>query len=196
VNKMSKLQTILYVTSNKHKFNEASYILAKTGITVEQYPHRPPEIQSDSLEEIAKHDCELVQNEVHRPIIVEDAGLFISHLKGFPGPYSSYVLRTIGNEGVLKLMMGVKNRGAIFRSAVAFASPGQPCHTFLGETRGHISESIRGKYWGFDPIFIPEAGDGSTYAELKAEAKNLLSHRFKALAKFAEWLKKQRYGTN
>lgn len=193
---MPKLQTILYVTSNKHKFSEASSILAKIGITVEQYPHRPTEIQSDSLEEIAKHDCELVQNEVHRPIIVEDAGLFITHLKGFPGPYSSYVLRTIGNEGVLRIMKGVNDREAIFRSAVAFASPSQPCLTFLGETHGHISESIRGKHWGFDPIFIPEAGDGSTYAELNAVEKNLLSHRFKALTKFAGWMRKQRFGTN
>lgn len=193
---MPKTQSVLYVTSNKHKFNEAQSILTQAGIVIEQYPHRPREIQSDSIEEIAQNNCERVRKEVHRPIIVEDAGMFIHHLKGFPGPYSSYVLRTIGNQGILKLMKDVNNRAAIFRSAVAFATPSQPCIIFLGETHGHISQRTRGTHWGFDPVFIPEEGDGSTYAELKEEEKNRLSHRAKALAKLVRWLKNQRFAAD
>jgi XTP/dITP diphosphohydrolase len=196
VRKTPKIQPILYVTSNEHKFTEAKGILAQSGIKIEQYPHRPIEIQSDSIEEIAKHDCELVQKEIHRPLIVEDAGMFVHHLKGFPGPYSSYVLRTIGTQGILKLMKEIDNRAAIFRSAVAFSTPSHPCTIFLGETHGHISQKIRGTHWGFDPIFIPEVGGGSTYAELKEEEKNRISHRSKALAKLVEWLKKQRLATD
>lgn len=186
---MPKSQSILYVTSNKHKFNEAQIILAAAGVLIEQYPHRPREIQSDSLNEIAQHDCEQVRQEVKHPIIVEDAGMFINHLKGFPGPYSSYVLRTIGNQGILKLMKNVDNRSAVFRSAVAYGTPNHPSIVFLGETHGQISQKARGIHWGFDPIFIPEEGDGSTYAEMKEEEKNRLSHRSKALAKLVEWLK-------
>ncbi len=147
------------------------------------------EPQSDSLEEIAQHGCQQVQQEVNQPIFVEDAGMFIQHFKGFPGPYSSYALRTLGNPGILKLMEGVENRTAIFQSAIAFAIPKKTCVGFKGETRGSIANSIRGTHWGFDPIFIPAEGDGSTYAEMPLETKNHFSHRAKALKQLLIYLR-------
>ncbi len=180
---------LLFATSSKHKFIEAQAILGKVGIAVEQHPHRPPELQANSLEEIARHSCLQIFQEVRRTVFVEDAGMFIHELNGFPGPYSHYVLDTIGNEGILKLMKGVDDRKAVFRSAVAFASPGQPCRIFIGETIGYITEEQRGTHWGFDPVFVPTEGDGRTYAEMRSE-KNRYSHRARALAKLAEWLSK------
>ena len=162
--------------------------MARYGIPVERYPHRPPEIQADTLEEVARHSLEQLLRVVKRPVFVEDAGLFIRSLSGFPGPYSSYVLHTIGNPGILKLMEGVTDRAAAFRSVVAYAAPEQPCLLFTGETLGHITHEIRGTHWGFDPIFVPAEGDGRTYAEMGDEEKNRLSHRAKALAKLASFL--------
>jgi len=179
---------LLFATGNPHKFAEAKAILSRSGIHVKQYPHRPPEIQADTLEEIARHSVEQILAKVKHPIFVEDAGLFIHSLNGFPGPYSSYVLRTIGNAGILKLMEGAAERKATFCSAVAYAAPGQPCLVFTGKTQGQIAHEIRGTHWGFDPIFIPIEGDGRTYAEMKTEEKNRLSHRAKALAKLANYL--------
>jgi len=180
---------LLFATGNKNKFTEAQAILGRAGIKVEQYTARPPELQSDSLEEIARDNLLHVLEEVHRPVFVEDAGLFIDKLNGFPGPYSSYVLRTVGNPGILKLMEGIDERAAVFRSAVAYGSPKQPCIVFVGETQGEITHEVRGTHWGFDPIFSPHEGDGRTYAELSTEAKNRISHRAKALTKLAEWLR-------
>jgi XTP/dITP diphosphohydrolase len=180
---------LLFATGNKNKFAEAQAILSHAGISVEQYSARPPELQSDSLEDIARSNCLQVLGEVRRPVFVEDAGLFIHQFNGFPGPYSSYALRTIGNPGILKLMEDVKNRGAVFRSVVAYGSPDQPCVVFVGETQGQIIRQIRGTHWGFDPIFSPQEGDGRTYAELSAETKNRISHRAKALTKLADWLR-------
>ncbi|MFX1474557.1 MAG: XTP/dITP diphosphatase [Promethearchaeota archaeon] len=186
--------TILFATSNKHKLTEAKAILSQVGISIKQYPHRPPELQADSLEEIARHSVEQILQEVSHPVFVEDAGMFIHHLNGFPGPYSHYVLDTIGNVGILKLMKDVENRRAVFRSAVAFASPSQHCKIFIGETLGYITKEIRGSHWGFDPVFVPIEGDGRTYAEMGAE-KNKYSHRARALSKLAEWLSKQQQTT-
>jgi XTP/dITP diphosphohydrolase len=180
--------TILFVTGNKDKFSEAERILKRVGFTVEQYPNRPVEIQSNSLEEIAQHSCTQALRQTNQPLFVEDAGLFIYHYNGFPGPYSSYVLRTLNNPGVLKLMDGVKNREAVFRSVIAYGAPNQEIRCFEGRTKGTIAHRIRGKRWGFDPIFIPAEGDGSTYSEMPTEMKNQLSHRAKALAKFSQWL--------
>ncbi len=183
-----KSTPLLFATSNKHKVTEAQAILSQVGIAVEQYPHRSPEIQADSLEEIARHSCEQILQEVRRPVFVEDAGMFIHHLNGFPGPYSHYCLDTIGNVGILKLMKDVEDRKAVFRSAVAFASPDKPIIIFTGETPGYITHEIRGTRWGFDPVFKPTESDGRTYAEMRAEEKNKCSHRARALSKLAEWL--------
>lgn len=185
---MASQPLLLFVTGNENKFTEAQRILKRIGIDIEQFPNRPPEIQADSLDTIARHCCEKIVKEVNRPVFVEDAGMFIFQLKGFPGPYSSYVLRTISNPGILKLMEGVKDRTAVFRSTIAYASPNQECVIFRGETFGEISRRIRGTHWGFDPIFIPQEGDGSTYAEMPVDMKNRISHRAKSLAKFASWL--------
>lgn len=180
---------VLFATSNQHKVTEAQAVLREAGITVEQYPHRPPELQADSLEEIAHHSCIQLLEEVKRPVFVEDAGMFIHKFSGFPGPYSHYVLDKIGNSGILKLMNDVVDRKAVFRSAVAYACPSQPCRIFIGETQGRIAKEIRGTHWGFDPIFIPLEGDGRTYAEMMVE-KNKYSHRARALTKLAKWLRK------
>ncbi len=179
---------IIFVTSNQNKFVEAQSILKRAGVALEQYPHRPIEIQSSSLQEIAHHSCEQVLREIKRPLFVEDAGMFIYHFNGFPGPYSSYALHTIRNPGILKLMKGVKDRTAVFRSVIAYGEPGSEIRLFEGETLGVISQQIRGTHWGFDPIFIPQEGDGSTYATMPIEMKNRLSHRAKSLAKFTTWL--------
>jgi len=121
-------------------------------------------------------------------VFVEDAGLFIDALNGFPGPYSSYVYRTIGVEGVLKLVEG-KSRGAAFVSVIALYHPGKGVRVFKGMCRGVIAQHPRGfSGFGFDPIFIPE-GVGKTFAEMREDEKNKLSHRGEAARKLIEWLK-------
>jgi XTP/dITP diphosphohydrolase len=178
---------LLFVTGNKNKFAEAQRITKRAGIVIEQFHERPIEIQSNSLHKIAQHSCEVALNRLKRPLFVEDAGLFIYHLNGFPGPYSSYVLKTLDNPGILKLMQAEKNRVAVFRSIIAYGEPDREIQLFEGETRGTISRRIRGTEWGFDPIFIPDEGDGSTYAEMPDDMKNRISHRAKSLVKFVNW---------
>ena len=38
------------------------------------------------------------------PVIKNDSGLIVEALKGFPGPYTSYIEDTITEVGLLKLM--------------------------------------------------------------------------------------------
>lgn len=181
---------ILFVTGNKNKFAEAQKITKRAGILIEQYHGRPVEIQSNSLHDIARHSCQQALEEVKQPLFVEDAGMFIYQFNGFPGPYSSYVLKTIDNPGILKLMEGQKNRVAVFRSVIAYGEPKREIQLFEGETLGTISRRIRGTEWGFDPIFVPDEGDGSTYAEMPDDMKNRISHRAKSIAKFVNWVLK------
>jgi len=183
---------IFFATGNLHKFNEARKILAEYDISVAMLKIKTLEIQSDDIEEIAKASVLNATREVNLPTIVEDAGLFIEALNGFPGPYSSYTYRTIGVHGILKLLKGVENREAQFRSVVAFYDPSnESLKCFQGIVEGVIARKPKGySGFGFDPIFEPKEYIGKTFGEMSIEEKNRFSHRAKALRKFAEWYRR------
>jgi len=178
-----------FVTGNIHKFNEACQVLAEYKVATAMLKIGTVEIQDDSIDSIAKATARDAAKKCGLRVIVEDAGLFIEALNGFPGPYSSYVHRTIGNRGILKLMENAEKRDAHFDSVVAFCSPEvESPRCFHGKAEGKISLEARGKLgFGFDPIFEPSAGRGKTFAEMTMTEKNRCSHRAQALRKFAKW---------
>jgi XTP/dITP diphosphohydrolase len=191
-----KGRIVFFATGNIHKFNEARSILTGLDIAVGMLRVKGTEIQSDSLREIAQASALDAFKRCGLPVIVEDAGLFIDALKGFPGPYAAYAYKTIGNKGLLKLLKGVENRKARFQSAIAYCdSEAKAPVVFEGEAEGEITAEERrgsGKAgFGFDPIFKPN-GSAKTFAEMTLEEKNGFSHRAKAIRKFAEWYKKLR----
>lgn len=179
---MQMSSSIFFASSNENKFKEASAILSGFGISLEFFKCKLQEIQTNSLEEVAQHKARQAFSLCSKPVIIEDDGLFISSLKGFPGPYSSYALDTIGNKGIFRLLS--KQRSATFRSIIAYCEKGGDVMLFDANVRGKISKKIHGSKWGFDPIFIPE-GQTLTYSQLKN--KNIISHRYLALKKFANW---------
>ncbi|MDD1736981.1 MAG: non-canonical purine NTP pyrophosphatase, partial [Methanothrix sp.] len=86
---------IYFVTSNKGKHAEARAIFAD----LVQKDIGYTEIQADTLEEVAAYGIKEVVARLDGPVMIEDAGLFVEALQGFPGVYSAYVQRTIGNAG-------------------------------------------------------------------------------------------------
>lgn len=121
-----------------------------------------------------------------RPLFIDDSGLFVDALKGFPGVYSSYVFKTLGCEGILRLMEGVEGRGARFECCIGYMEPGGDPYIAKGVAHGTISRGMAGTGgFGYDPIFVPEGGS-RTYAQIDVAEKNTLSHRGRAMAKFIE----------
>jgi XTP/dITP diphosphohydrolase len=177
-----------FVTSNVHKFQEARRVLSEYKIATAKLKVGAIEIQDYNLENIAKFSALDAVKNCGLPIFVEDAGLFVEALNGFPGAYSAYVYRTVGTKGILKLMKNIKNRDAYFQSVIAFSSPEEQPICFRGKVKGKISSQERGTSgFGYDPIFVPSKGDGRTFAEMSTAQKNEYSHRAEALRKFAEW---------
>src|SRR5574340_873704 len=173
---------VFFASSNKNKFAEAKSITSKFGLKLKFLKSNLQEIQANTLEEIARHKAIQAFSLCSKPVIVEDAGLFIKSLNVFPGPYSSFVFDTIGNKGILKLVSA--QRDAVFRSIVAYCEKDGDVHLFSADVNGMISKEEHGKRWGFDPIFIP-SGKNKTYSQL-AE-KNQISHRYMALKNFSNW---------
>ncbi len=173
---------VLFASSNRNKFNEAKNILATNKINLGFFKSSLTEIQAKSIKQIAALKVDDAFRQCHRPVIIEDAGLFIESLNGFPGPFSSYVFKTIGNSGILKLVGS--NRNAFFHSVVAYCDNKYGVMLFDAKVEGKISKNSSGKGWGFDPIFIPK-GKNKSYAMITD--KNEISHRYKALKKFSNW---------
>jgi XTP/dITP diphosphohydrolase len=179
-----------FVTGNIHKFNEARRFLAEYNISVAMLNIDAIEIQDDGLENIARFSAIDAAQKTNLPVFVEDAGLFVKALNGFPGPYSSYVYRTVGARGILRLMQSERKRDAYFSSVVAFCNPQESLEPkiFQGKVEGTIIYNERGKQgFGFDPIFQPYGRNGRTFAEMTTQEKNNYSHRAQALRKFAKW---------
>ena len=181
---------VFFATGNFNKFNEARMILREYGFASAMIKAKTIEIQNDSLAEIAKASAIEAFKFSHLPVMVEDAGLFVQELKGFPGPYSAYAYRTIGNAGMLKLMEKAGNREATFRSVIAYYDGSAEPVCFEGEVEGVLAYEERwgnGKVgFGFDPIFFP-SGSNKTFAELNLDEKNRASHRAVSIRKFVEW---------
>ena len=184
---MTTRPNIVFVSRNPGKAREVKFIIEKFDLCVELNDLEKVEIQGDSSVRIAEESARELLPRIKRAFIVEDAGLYVPSLSGFPGPYSRHVLGTLGCQGVLKLLESTDSRAAYFESTVAYADGDGKIETFLGRVNGTISREIRGKEgFGFDPIFVP-LGSSKTFGELSLEEKSEISHRRRSLQAFAEW---------
>jgi XTP/dITP diphosphohydrolase len=188
-----KGRVIFFATNNVNKFDEARRVLAKYNIAVGMLRVKSLEIQGERLEEIAKASVVDAFEKCRLPVIVEDAGLSVDALNGFPGPYAAYVYKTVGNQGLLRLMKGIQPRRARFESAVAyFSAELESPVCFHGQVLGKIVDEERRRSnrsgFGFDPVFTP-LNSSKTFAEMSIAEKNKHSHRARAFRKFAVWYK-------
>jgi len=178
------------VTSNAHKAAEVAAFFSGD-VEVTHVALDIPEHRSDDVGEIAEGKAQYAYEQLKTPLIVDDTGLFIDALNGFPGPYAAFVLNTIGNTGILKLMDGVTDRSARFMTAISYADE-EGTRVFKGTIEGKITHAPRGSDgFGYDPIFAVE---NKTLAELSLEEKSRISHRARALTAFHDWFMHERYG--
>lgn len=178
------------ITSNPGKLKEIKRFLEPLGIELGINESRFIEVQADTLEEVVQFGLDRISEEMDRkvPLIKDDSGLFIQALDGFPGVYSAYVNRTISNQGIMRIMDGVKNRKAVFRTVIGYRMENGGTALFRGECKGEISMEMKGRQgFGFDPIFIPEGGT-RTFAEMSVEEKNSMSHRIRAMEKLVSFI--------
>ncbi len=211
---------VTFVTTNAGKVREARDYLTEP---VKQLTFDYPEVQADELETVAAAGARAAYRELGEPLFVDDSGLTIDAFEGFPGPYSSFVEKTLGVERVWRLTEPEDDHSAAFRGVIAYcdgesfeASPepvdtgrrGQdrtveerdtattdaqvdetgdvPVKLFAGTVPGTIVAPRGDGGFGYDPIF---EYDGRTFAELDREEKNAVSHRGRALSRFAEWFR-------
>ena len=175
------------VTHNPGKVKEYNLALSGYGLEMAHVNREYDEVQTAYLEEVVDKGIKQLAKEGLTDFLVDDSGLFINHFKGFPGVYSAYGQKTLGNKGILKLMEGVEDRGAVFKCCIG-ARIGDQTIIVTGQCPGEILLEERGtEGFGYDPIFSPDGVH--SFAEIPADEKNIISHRGVALRLFIDELK-------
>jgi len=185
------MMRLALITSNQGKLREFKSELSRLNIEVTGADEICEEIQADTIEEVVRYCLKDLRERRISHVIIDDSGLFIDSLNGFPGVYSSYVFKTLGCKGILKLMEGTKHRNARFSCCIGCILGNGEEIVVTESVNGRIGIEEKGsRGFGFDPIFVPE-GNQRTFAEMSIEEKNPISHRGKAMRAFAEVLRQK-----
>ncbi len=173
------------VTGNRNKRIEAERIL---GEPLECELLDLPEIQSLDIFEVLRAKGEEAWRRLRRPVVVEETGLELAALSGFPrrgtsvafpGPLVKWMLEAVGPVGIARTAHALGDPRATARCALIYLD-GETERVAEGETHGGLVLEPRGEGgFGWDPVFVPE-GRQETYAELGASIKDRLGHRGKA----------------
>ncbi|MDD4297803.1 MAG: non-canonical purine NTP pyrophosphatase [Ruminiclostridium sp.] len=154
---MEEIDNIQYITSNDVKFKVAERVFQNTGIRLVQKSLTTPEIQSTKVEEVAEYSARWTSNQLKAPVVLTDAGFYISALKGFPGPFVKYINDWLSADDILSLMKDKDDRYAVFEDCLAYCQPGEEPIIFKGMYNGTLSIT-KGEKGGttIDQIFIPQ----------------------------------------
>jgi XTP/dITP diphosphohydrolase len=129
--------------------------------------------------------------------VADDSGLFVAALGGRPGVHTARYAgpEATHDENIDRLLAELGPvtdpalRGAEFRTVIVAAWPDGRRIVVEGRVPGRITTERRGTGgFGYDPVFVPDEGDGRTFAEMPLEAKNRISHRARAIAALIEAL--------
>jgi XTP/dITP diphosphohydrolase len=188
-------------TANAGKAREIAEVLGEAGLDIELVP-RPvgvPDIEEtgSTLEDNARLKAVALCEATGLPAIAEDTGLEVDALGGAPGVRSA---RFAGDNAtddlnVLKLLdllrdVAPGHRTARFATVALARFPDGREVAAFGSVEGTIaSEPKGGEGFGYDPVFVPDVGDGRTFAELPVQHKNSLSHRGRAFRTLADGLR-------
>ena len=169
------------VTGNAGKIAEARLAM---GTDLEAVEADLPEIQSLDYLEVLRAKAEEAWRRVGRPLVVEEAGLDLAALNGFPGPLVKWMLQAVGAEGLARAVAALGDVRASARCFLLYKD-GDREVVAEGRTEGTLVLPGRGRHgFGWDPVFLPE-GSAFTYAELTGSDKTAVSHRGKAWREMA-----------
>ena len=186
---------LVCASANQKKVDEIARLLP-SWVTLVPRPEHVGDVEetAPTLEGNAIIKAVEVANAAEEWAISDDTGLEVEALGGEPGVrsarYAGDAATDSENRALLLARLSEQtNRKARFRTVVALVNSKGEIHFVTGVCDGRIAESERGdKGFGYDSLFIPDEGDGRTFAEMTAEEKDAISHRGRALRQVPELL--------
>lgn len=192
------MQKICIATNNAHKLQEIRQIVGESIQLIsladigceEEIPEDQDTIEGNSLQK-----AQYVWDNFKVSCLADDTGLLVDALHGAPGVFSArYAGEHRSNADNINLLLAnlenATNRSAHFKTVLTFIIQGK-AFQFEGKVHGAIIHKKRGADgFGYDPVFLPD-GKSFTFAEMSSDEKNAISHRGRAMKKFAAFLKFQ-----
>jgi XTP/dITP diphosphohydrolase len=190
------LPTLVSASANPHKVAEIASILDGLVVLVPR-PADVPDVVEDAgtLEGNARLKAAAICSATGQAAVSDDTGLFVDALDGEPGVDTAYyagpnATYAENRAKLLGALDGVTDRRARFRTVVMVVWPDGTELAVQGVCEGRIATEERGERgFGFDPLFIPDDGDGRTFSEMSEAEKNAMSHRGRAFVALVEALR-------
>jgi XTP/dITP diphosphohydrolase len=207
---VARPRRVVLATANPHKADELRSVLAAAGLVPETLelldrPDDLPEVPEtgDTLSANAAAKAHAVADATGLPALADDTGLEVDALGGAPGVRTARYAGPAATDAdnvarLLAELDGVppERRTARFVTVLVLAEPPvadgtrPPDVVVRGEVTGRIAEAPRGRGgFGYDPVFVPDGGDGRTFAEMPPADKDRISHRARAGAALAAALR-------
>ena len=191
----------MVASANPDKVREIAAILESVrpgGFDLAPRPASVDEVVEDgeTLEDNARLKAVAVCEAAGEGAVADDTGLEVEALGGAPGVYTA---RFAGEhatyaDNVAKMLADLtgvpeEERTARFRTVALVRYPDGSEVVAEGVVDGRIATEARGdRGFGYDPLFIPDDGDGRTFAEMTPAEKHAVSHRGRAFRALAEAL--------
>lgn len=182
---------LIFATSNPHKFQYGYEQMRLQGIELVQKSVDIVEIQSERVEEIARHKAKTAFEMFKKPVIVNDASWSISALSGFPGPYMSSVETWFSTEDFLRLMHGLQDREIVLTEILVFTD-GKQTKVFEDSLQGIILNQAQGEtdFKSLDPI-VSFRSDGKSLSQARRAGLPVSDQDFTNWDEFAAWYKQR-----
>ena len=189
---------LVCASANPDKVSEINEILASCGVVLEPRPATVPDVEEDAetLEGNARLKAVAIATATGSAALADDTGLEVDALDGAPGVRSARYagepsdslanIEKLLNELELAGANTPQERRARFRTVVLVRWPDGSETIAEGVVSGVIASALRGNGgFGYDPVFVPDDGDGRTFAEMNSSEKHVISHRGRALRALA-----------
>jgi XTP/dITP diphosphohydrolase len=190
------LPTLVSASANPHKVAEIASILDGLVHLVPRPPDVPDVVEdAGTLQGNARLKAAAICAATGKAAVSDDTGLFVDALGGEPGVDTAYyagpnATYAENRAKLLVALQGVTDRACRFRTVVMVVRPDGSELAVEGVCEGTIATEERGERgFGFDPLFIPEDGDGRTFSEMSEAEKNAISHRGRAFVALVDALR-------
>jgi non-canonical purine NTP pyrophosphatase (RdgB/HAM1 family) len=171
-----------FVTQSSGKLAEVERIL---GQDLDHYDLDLPEVQSVEVTNVVIFKVRWAYDELRKPVMIEDTGLYIEAWDGLPGALVKWFVQRVGDSGICRMMKDYSNRRAVAETVVAtYDGRGDPV-TFSGRIEGSIADTPKGLGgFGWDRVFIPSDLE-KTFGEMSGHEKDKYSMRCRAFRNMA-----------
>ena len=159
------IKKIIFVTGNAGKVTSLNKYLSKIGYETVQTDLSIIEPQADTVEQVCLAKAKEAYTILGESLVVNDSGFCIDELNGFPGPYTKYVIETVGAEGIVRMMDNLNNRNCHFVQALTYVDDKGQMKTFTENSeRGTIAKEVDSDSHPDDwsdlwKIYIPDGYD-------------------------------------